>query len=742
MALAQLLHLLLFFSCFIVGALTAALMWKASNARLNHENSALKMAIDNFSEGYYTSKLDGTMMTANNALLAINKCENDADPLKTVLDVGNNCYVDPSNAKKFRKHLFDDGKVENFVAEMYRGKTDERFWASENAQIINDPKTGEPAFYQGTISDVSETFKRQNVEKRLEILADTIPGGLFQLRKNREGVFSAEYVSKGFMRVLNLKDTLNINPNKYLDLIHEEDKSSYLRTLNESAVSLSDWNVAFRLAPKGLSSRWMQVIAKPVMEDDGAITWHGYLYDVTTNKEAEAQIEKFAFFDALTNLPNRRLLSDRLSRAARIAGRHRNHGALLFIDMDNFKIINDLQGHEAGDKFLKEVAMRLVKCVRSSDTVSRFGGDEFLVVLNDLPSSAEMAEENAIIVANKVLDAFQSGFDIDGVHQIASCSIGIRMFDGSELDADHLIKCADIAMYRAKAEGRNNYSIFHEDRLKELSERYSLQSDLRAAIEDDQLHLLYQPLIKADGSINGVEALIRWVHPVYGLVMPNDFIPGAEESGQIIPVSNWVISKALDKLEEWAFEPALAHVQISVNVSALQFKDTNFVPWLTEQLLSRGIKSGRLKLELTERVLADDSNTVFEQMRHLRDLGVLFALDDFGTGFSCLSQLKQYAFDELKIDGSFVADIEHNASTRALIVAILAMADALGMETVAEKVENELQRDFLKEAGCDLFQGYFYAKPMTEGGLLSYAHEIELADKSGQSDGDTQAIRA
>ena len=309
---------------------------------------------------------------------------------------------------------------------------------------------------------------------------------------------------------------------------------------------------------------------------------------------------------------------------------------------------------------------------------------------------------------------------IDGVKHIGGCSIGIRMFDGTELDPDHLIKCADIAMYRAKSNGRNDFSVFHQDRLKEFSERYSLQSDLRNAVEGNQLELLYQPLIAKTGKMTGVEALIRWNHPDYGLVMPNDFIPGAEESGQIVAISKWVISNVLEKLEEWANDPILKDLQVSANMSALQFKDHSFVPWLTEEMAKRNIGPKKLKLELTERVLADDPQFVLEQITKLRDIGVLFSLDDFGTGFSCLSQLKQFDFDELKIDGSFVSDIEFSESSRALVEAIIAMADALGMVTVAEKVETQAQCNYLVAKGCDRFQGYFFAKPLPYSEMRDY----------------------
>lgn len=704
---------------FAVGLIIAYAIWGLRSRRFARANSELNHSIENLAEGFYSCDLEGKLISANDATRALLNCQDEADPVAFINSNKNKIYLNPKRPEEFKRILFEKGSIDNFISQVQRPKSDETIWIKESARLMIDPKSKKPQFYQGTVTDITEVMQHREVEERLETMTNTVPGGLFQLKRDVEGNLELDYVSKGFLEVLKIKNK-DVDPENCLGSVHEEDQEALNMTIAESAINLTELNTHYRIMIGEGSVYWVHLVANPVQDDNDGVIWHGHISDVTKSKESEARIEKFAFYDALTNLPNRRLVADRLMRAATMSSRHRNHGAVMFIDMDNFKIINDVQGHEVGDKFLVATADRLQSCVRSSDTVARFGGDEFLIVLSDLPSNAKQAEIHAKFVAQKILDALQEGFVIDGVKHIGGCSIGIRMFDGTEVDPDHLIKCADIAMYRAKANGRNDFSVFHQDRLKEFSERYSLQSDLRAAIEGDQLELLFQPLIAKTGMMTGAEALIRWNHPDYGLVMPNDFIPGAEESGQIVAISNWVISNVLKKLEEWAKDPVLKDLQVSANMSALQFKDHSFVPWLTEEMAKRNIGPKKLKLELTERVLADDPQFVLEQICKLRDIGVLFSLDDFGTGFSCLSQLKQFDFDELKIDGSFVTDIEHSESSRALVEAIIAMADALGMVTVAEKVENQVQCNYLVKTGCDRFQGYFFAKPLPHEEMRDY----------------------
>lgn len=719
MAFIDTLPLEIIWGSFMVGLIFAFGIWGFRARKFARANSRLNSSLESLAEGYYSCDLNGTLLTANHAMRTLFNCEQDPDPIAFIDNAKSKAFVDSSRAAQFKKILFEQGSVDNFISELKRPNTGETMWIRESARLMLDPKSQKPQFYQGTITDITDVMRRKAAEERLELMTNSVPGGLFQLQRDIEGNLDLVYISKGYLDVLKLKDVM-LDADNCLGPVHEDDQESLTMSLAESAINLKELDVSYRIIVDENTVNWVHIVANPHAHENDSVIWHGHISDVTKSKEAEARIERFAFYDTLTNLPNRRLVADRLMRAATMSSRHRNHGAVMFIDMDNFKIINDVQGHEVGDKFLVATADRLLSCVRSSDTVARFGGDEFLIVLSDLPSNAKQAEIHAKFVAQKILDALQEGFIIDGVKHIGGCSIGIRMFDGTELDPDHLIKCADIAMYRAKANGRNDFSVFHQDRLKEFSERYSLQSDLRAAIEGDQLELLYQPLISKNGKMTGAEALIRWNHPDYGLVMPNDFIPGAEESGQIVAISNWVISNVLQRLEEWADDPVLKDLQISANMSALQFKDHSFVPWLTEEMAKRKIGPKKLKLELTERVLADDPQFVLEQITQLHDIGVMFSLDDFGTGFSCLSQLKQFDFDELKIDGSFVSDIEHSESSRALVEAIIAMSEALGMVTVAEKVENQEQCNFLVRTGCDRFQGYFFAKPLPFDQMREY----------------------
>ena len=428
-------------------------------------------------------------------------------------------------------------------------------------------------------------------------------------------------------------------------------------------------------------------------------------------REAEERINALAFYDPLTGLPNRRLLGDRLRRALSACRRHRQRGALLFLDLDNFKTLNDTLGHELGDALLKEVASRLLGCVRDTDTVARLGGDEFVVVLEELDGHIPLASEETQAVADKILAALGRPYRLGGQTHASSASIGATLFDGSGDEGDELFKQADLAMYQAKAEGRNRLCFYGQAMRDRLTARTQLENELREAIEARQFILHYQPQVDAAGRLIGAEALLRWLHPRRGVVPPGEVIPIAEETGLILPIGHQVIELACAQLAQWAGMADRAGLTLSINVSARQFRHAGFVDDVRTALRDTGANPARLRIELTESMLLEDIDEVIERMTELRGLGVSFSLDDFGTGYSSLAYLKRLPLAELKIDHSFVRDVLVDANDAAIARTIIALAHTMGLEVIAEGVETEAQRALLAEGGCDAYQGYLFGRP-------------------------------
>ena len=438
-------------------------------------------------------------------------------------------------------------------------------------------------------------------------------------------------------------------------------------------------------------------------EAGGVLRYIALAADITANKKAENEINSLAFYDPLTDLPNRRLLLDRLRQAMAYGVRSANHGALLFIDLDNFKTLNDTLGHDTGDLLLRQVAQRLSSCVREGDTVARLGGDEFVVMLQDLSNDPLEAASLAEVVSEKLLAVCSQPYQLAGCTHHSATSIGIALFVGHKESIDELMKRADLAMYQAKASGRNSLRFFDPEMQEAIMARVALEADLRQAIEKNEFHVCYQAQVDGDGRIAGVEALLRWQHPKRGLVSPLDFIPLAEDTGLILSVGHWVLETTCRQLAAWAARPEMANLTIAVNVSARQFRHREFTAQVLAILEQTGANPQRLKLELTESLLVDDVEDVIAKMTALRARGVSFVLDDFGTGYSSLSYLKRLPLDQLKIDQSFVQDILCNANDAAIAKMIVSLA---------EGVETEAQRDFLAHQGCRSYQGFLCSRPL------------------------------
>ena len=450
-----------------------------------------------------------------------------------------------------------------------------------------------------------------------------------------------------------------------------------------------------------------------VRNSAGQVTHYvGTMTDITQRKEAERQIEHLAFYDLLTGLPNRRLFVDRLQQA--MAGSARSHrmGALLFIDLDNFKLVNDTCGHDIGDRLLTEVAHRLTTCVRDGDTISRLGGDEFVAMLEHLSESPQEAAAQARGVAGKILDHLNQPYTIAGRTHHSTPSIGATLFVGSSDSVDELLKQADIAMYQAKAAGRNTLRFFDPDMQSAVAARAALEADLRLAVNHEQFVLHFQPQVDAAGRIIGAEALLRWQHPARGLLGPGQFIPLAEETGLILGMGRWVLRQACRVLSDWAEGSGTTALQLAVNVSARQFRQPEFVAEVREAIADSGATAGLLKIELTESIVLDDVEDTIAKMAALKEFGVGFSMDDFGTGYSSLSYLTRLPLDQLKIDQSFVRNLPDSGTDAVVVQSIITLASSLGLSVIAEGVETAAQRTFLFEHGCPAYQGYVFSKPV------------------------------
>lgn len=458
---------------------------------------------------------------------------------------------------------------------------------------------------------------------------------------------------------------------------------------------------------------WLTISA--VHDASGQLTNYVSTFsDISNLKLAESEIHHLAFYDPLTNLPNRRLLLNRLHKAQLASSRSHEFGALLIIDLDNFKTLNDTLGHDVGDRLLMEVAHRLKHCVRESDTAARQGGDEFAVMLNDLGCDPAGAGVYAESVAEKIRAKLGQPYTLGGhLECFHTASIGVSLFCGQDKTIEALLKQADIALYKSKEAGRNTVRFFDAAMQTALEVRAHLEHGLRQALKKNEFRVLIQPQVDRCQNITGAEVLLRWYPEGQRMVSPADFIPLAEETGLIVPIGLWVLHQACAHLHDWQNEPLLRDLTLAVNVSPRQFRQPDFVEQVRGAVEQYGINPGRLKLELTESLLLDAVEEVVGKMNELRRLGIRFSLDDFGTGYASLSYLKRFPFEQLKVDRSFVRDIASDPDDAAIVRAIIAMGNTLRLNVVAEGVEQMEQYDYLVEHGCTALQGYLFGRPMT-----------------------------
>ncbi|AOY87906.1 diguanylate cyclase [Marinobacter salinus] len=453
---------------------------------------------------------------------------------------------------------------------------------------------------------------------------------------------------------------------------------------------------------------WEQLIVTPIKDGAGDAT--GYLIlgeDISIRKRYEQQLLRQANYDILTGLPNRMLALDRLKLALAQARRENTLVGVMFLDLDNFKHVNDTLGHDAGDSLLIEAARRISSCLRGTSTVARLGGDEFLVILPGLTGPDATSQ-----VADRILKTFAPPYILNGQEVFVTTSIGIAIFPTDSDNSGTLLQHADAAMYQAKHKGKSAFAHFAPEMTEVSHERLQMESRMRRALELEEFELYFQPIVHTDsGNLCSVEALLRWNNPSMGMVMPDRFIPLAEETGLIIPIGEWVLEEACKAAVSWK-ETAGRNIGISVNVSPRQFRDPGFTEAVMRALSASGLEADQLELEITERLILDNSIETAEILRQLDRSGIRLSVDDFGTGYSALSYLKSYPFDTLKIDKSFIQDVMKEPEDASLVRAIINMAHSLGLSVIAEGVEEEPQTHFLKQEGCDFCQGYFYSRPL------------------------------
>lgn len=501
----------------------------------------------------------------------------------------------------------------------------------------------------------------------------------------------------------------------FFDAVYPDDREKVSHAVNECLKAKGNYRLEYRFIQANSGQVvWVQDRGDVVERDaDGTpLRMVGGFYEVTDRKQAEEAIQQLAFYDPLTQLPNRRLLQDRLQHEMAVTERTKRVCALMFIDLDDFKTLNDTLGHDTGDELLRQVAARLNTCVREGDTVARIGGDEFVLMLPDLSLDWKAAATHAELVAQKVLRVLNQPYQLAFTSYHNTPSIGVTLFSGHRETLEELLKHADLAMYQAKAKGRNTVRFYDTTMQEVVSSRAMMEADMRQAITEQQFRLFYQPQIDIEGQIVGAEALLRWFHPQRGMVPPNVFIPLAEETGLILPIGHWVLQTACEQLVAWSRQSATSQLVLAVNVSARQLHQNDFVEQVQSICRQTGANPQRLKLELTESLLVKDLEDIIDKMLALKKLGVSFSLDDFGTGYSSLSYLKRLPLDQLKIDQAFVRDINDDMNDAAIARAVIALAASMEFSVIAEGVETPAQRQTLSEMGCCVFQGYLFGRPV------------------------------
>jgi diguanylate cyclase (GGDEF)-like protein/PAS domain S-box-containing protein len=621
--------------------------------------------------------------------------------------------------------LLKSGKQpESFFAVLWSTISSGKVWQGE---LVNRRKNGTTYTEEMTITPITQHLSNRDKKYYIAIKQDIterkqIEQALRQAEENYRAIFEDAVI--GIFQSTPAGRYTNVNPAMACMLGYESPQELVASITDISLQVYADPNCREELKRllreqgmvkkfesevyrKDGSKMWFSANVRAVSKDGVLVGYEGTNEDITARKVAEEQVQFLAYYDALTGLPNRILFRDRLAKALAGARRQEYGVAILFLDLDRFKDINDSLGHSVGDLLLQEVAQRLKTWVREQDTVARLGGDEFLIMLTEVKDVPDAA-----VAAQRLIDAMTAEFVVQGQALKVSCSVGISIFPEHGADGETLINRADAAMYSAKDYGSNHFRFFTEDMNAQAVERLTLENSLRAALEKKQLFLMYQPQMHVgDGRIIGLEALLRWQHPDLGLVPPDKFIRIAENSGLIVPIGEWVLRTACAQARKWQ-DVGLPAVTVAVNVSAIQFRQKNFCELIRKVLYETGLAPQYLELELTESVLLSDADLMISVVQELTAIGVTLAIDDFGTGYSSFAYLRQFRVNKLKIDRVFIRDVAVNLDDAAITTAIISMAKSLRLKVIAEGVENEAQLSFLKEHHCDGIQGYYFSQPL------------------------------
>ncbi|WP_126148066.1 EAL domain-containing protein [Synechococcus elongatus] len=651
---------------------------------------------------------------------AFRKLLNDnRDPLLVISGDRRICYANPAAQKLLKLNLeqlesqsldlpllsdkltewaltLPDGSVAE--VEIHRSETD---WEGQPADLLS-------------FRDIAE---RKASEQQLRLLKESLEASFngVVIVDAIEPDMPAIYVNPAFERITGYSEAEMLGRNCRILQGNERD-SLQIEEIHRGLSQAKNVHVVIRNFRKDGQPFWNDLYISPIFNAQGNVThFIGVQNDITEQKRYEEELSFSASHDVLTGLPNRAVLEDRLRQGCKMALRQKHSLAILFIDLDGFKLINDSIGHRSGDLLLVEVAQRMCEQVRAGDTVARIGGDEFIILLVDLK-----LENDVISIADRLLASVARPYHIQGIDLHVTASMGITLSDGDIEQPTQLIQQADLAMYKAKQEGRNNYQWYTNDLNLRLRERVHLRNELQKAIETEAFELYFQPKIEGcSGQVIGLEALLRWQHPQMGFISPATFVPIAEDTGQIIPLSQWVLETACRQLRD-LLQQGIAAPSVAVNISTVQFRRINFVKSVQSALQKYQLKSEHLEIEITENVLFDNTEKAIEKLQRLKELGVNIAIDDFGTGFSSLSYLKELPIDTVKIDRSFVQEINTDSRDAAITQGIISMAHHLRLNVVAEGVETEQQFKFLQQSNCDQYQGYYFAKPMPFEALKQY----------------------
>ncbi|TCS33739.1 PAS domain S-box-containing protein/diguanylate cyclase (GGDEF)-like protein [Paucimonas lemoignei] len=567
-----------------------------------------------------------------------------------------------------------------------------------------------------SVNEWSGTEALEIAEQRFREFADAMPHIIWTARADG----TIDYVNQVYRDFV--QRDLDVPSQSWIDILHPDDVTPTLSAWQHAVATGTEYSIEFRaLHHTSGKYRWLAVRGKPVRDEAGNIRkWYGICTDIQSVKEAQSEIQRLANLDQLTGLPNRRLLQDRLEHAMRVSSRNQQWGAVMLIDLDNFKLVNDTQGHSQGDVLIQQVAQRLARYLRGSDTVARLGGDEFIVILESIGHTSIEAGSRAAQTGEKILAILGEPFQLCNSQHSSTASIGASLFHGTQRPAEELLKRAEAAMYQAKAAGRNLFCFYDPVMQSAISKRMAIEDAIRHSLEHELFTVHYQPQVDLHERVIGAEALLRWTHPDYRHVSPAEFIPVAENSGQILQLGQWVLQSACEQLAAWARHPATARLTLAVNVSAKQFRHPEFIHQVIGIIETTGIHAGKLKLEITETALIENISDAVDKILVLKKHGIGMSLDDFGVGYSSLAYLCDLPLDQIKLDRSFIRRIPGSAKDMAILQAMIMLGQKLGLTIVAEGVESTQQLHALTGIGCQHFQGFLFSKPLPAPDFAAY----------------------